>query len=680
VDKKPTFFWQGLLILLPLALLVAFGIYSVQQDRKLVDVEVGERLQRMAQDFARPIEAHLHEQLRHVHPEAHLLINNKGELVSIAGSTNRIHVAELRPGSLQVEKLTPKLASLWEQARTAEFTSAAPATVIDAYQKFVDAHPPDDFLAMANYSVALQWVRSKSTSQEPDRIFRDLEKNKIATTDTGLPLHLLAAMQRLDLNAQSQRPEAFTNLLVEVCSNAVDQPSVITPMILNRAAELEDAFHFAQLNTNSHVSISSLWRDEWQREETARELYATITPAPHRYPDAVWVDWGGYKDDPCLVVIRPEVEDAQAAGARTQEKRVKLKATGNYDVQWLTAAQLHEAIRELESDAGVAVPDYASIAYEVAGSAIGGTRLPGLKEVPYKTSTADGLLEFVVFARVARPDVLYAHQRQRTLLFAALIALAACAACVGLVTARRSFHQQLRLNEMKSNFVSSVSHELRAPIASVRLLAEALDRGAVSEQPKQKEYFRFIVQECRRLTGLIENVLDFSRIEQNRKQYRFEETDLTALVEQTVKLMQPTAAERGLSIESRIADVGLHIVCDGLALQQALVNLIDNALKHSPSGERVIVSLFSMRDSICLSVEDHGSGIPPEDHQKIFERFYRRGSELRRETQGIGIGLTIVKHVAEAHGGRVLVESAVSTGSKFTIELPSKPSAQVSED
>ncbi len=116
---------------------------------------------------------------------------------------------------------------------------------------------------------------------------------------------------------------------------------------------------------------------------------------------------------------------------------------------------------------------------------------------------------------------------------------------------------------------------------------------------------------------------------------------------------------------------------DGRAVQQALVNLMDNALKHSPPGDTVTLSLERLVDptqgSLRLSVGDHGPGIPREEHQRIFERFYRRGSELRRETQGVGIGLSIVKHIAEAHGGRVEVESEPGQGSRFSICLPLNP-------
>jgi len=288
------------------------------------------------------------------------------------------------------------------------------------------------------------------------------------------------------------------------------------------------------------------------------------------------------------------------------------------------------------------------------------------------------------------PELLYAQQEERAILFKLLIGASALASIVGFFTAWRAFHKQLRLAEMKSNFVSSVSHELRAPIASVRLMAEGLERGKISEPAKQQEYFRFITQECRRLSSMIENVLDFARIEQGRKQYEFEPTDVAALVEKTVSLMEPYAAERGVRLalsmppascradesdqaETRPEGGGTFAATiDGQAVQQALVNLIDNAVKHSPAGNEIMVQLVlnPQLSTLNLSVADHGPGIPSSEHEKIFERFYRLGSELRRETPGVGIGLSIVKHVVEAHGGHVRVESQLGEGSRFTIELP----------
>jgi len=318
---------------------------------------------------------------------------------------------------------------------------------------------------------------------------------------------------------------------------------------------------------------------------------------------------------------------------------------------------------------------------------------------------------------LAAPQLLFARQRVRSWWFGALIAAAAAAALAGLVAAHRAFRRQLRLSQMKSDFVASASHELRAPIASVRLLAESLDRGKVQDESRRAEYFRLIVQECRRLSALIENVLDFSRIDQGRKQYEFEATDLAALVAHTVKVMAPYAAERQVALELSAQGEPAPVEADGKALQQALVNLIDNAIKHSPPGQTVTVGLEFAYDqptqvppaaalppipnpnpnlnppptasetnqevapaqgqqilpvTVRLWVEDRGQGIAPADQRRIFEPFYRRGSELRRETQGIGIGLSIVQHVAEAHGGHVNVESTVGKGSRFTIVLPAR--------
>jgi signal transduction histidine kinase len=254
---------------------------------------------------------------------------------------------------------------------------------------------------------------------------------------------------------------------------------------------------------------------------------------------------------------------------------------------------------------------------------------------------------------------------------------------------------------MKVNFVSSVSHELRAPIASMRLMAESLSRGAIQEPSRQSEYYRFIVQECRRLASMIENVLNFSRIDQGRMHYEFEPVDIRNLVEDTVKLMAPATAERQVRLQFELGDDPSPSnapppMVDGIALQRALINVIDNALKHSPEGGTVrcrtgfqpahndaSAGLTNRAKSnitsnagpgpgphVWIAIEDQGPGIPIEDHRKIFERFYRRGSELRRETQGVGIGLSIVKHIVDAHNGRIRVESKPGHGATFILELP----------
>ncbi len=187
----------------------------------------------------------------------------------------------------------------------------------------------------------------------------------------------------------------------------------------------------------------------------------------------------------------------------------------------------------------------------------------------------------------------------------------------------RAFLKQQAVNRMKSNFVSSISHELRAPIASIRLMAERLRAGKVDEKEKRREYFDFIEQGSRRLATLVENVLDFSRIEDGRKTYNFKEADIEQLAADTVQLMRPYAAEKKVTLETDLRPPANAPTIDPTEIQKALINLIDNAIKYSPEGKNITISLAF-------------GGSPREEQQKIFQRFYRVGSELERETQGVG--------------------------------------------
>jgi signal transduction histidine kinase len=269
----------------------------------------------------------------------------------------------------------------------------------------------------------------------------------------------------------------------------------------------------------------------------------------------------------------------------------------------------------------------------------------------------------------------FAKVRRRSAAGFLLALAAAVAALWGVAQARRSYVRQQDLNEAQANFVSSVSHELRAPLASVRLLAENLERGGDESPERRREYYGLMVRECRRLGTLVQNVLDWSRIERGGQQYEFAPADLAALARETARLMEPQFTERNVRLELQIASDAqapdsLEAVVDAASIQQALINLLDNALKHSPAGSVVSLSLARHGERLQFTVADQGPGIPVEEHERIFDRFHRLGSELRRETAGIGIGLSIVKHIANAHGGSVRVFSALGHGATFTLELP----------
>ena len=240
----------------------------------------------------------------------------------------------------------------------------------------------------------------------------------------------------------------------------------------------------------------------------------------------------------------------------------------------------------------------------------------------------------------------------------------------GLVLTYRSVNKQVALARLKSDFVSNVSHELRTPLALIRLYAETLELGRITTQDKKDEYYSIIRKESERLSALINNILDFSRIEAGKKEYDFRETDIAELVRNTLDSYRFQIEQQGFSLEEQI-DPGIpRVRVDREAIARALVNLVNNALKYSDSEKFLGVKLYRDNAVLKLEVSDRGIGIERNEQARIFEKFYRTCDPLVHNTKGSGLGLSLVRHITHAHGGEVEVESTPGRGSKFTMSLP----------
>ena len=247
----------------------------------------------------------------------------------------------------------------------------------------------------------------------------------------------------------------------------------------------------------------------------------------------------------------------------------------------------------------------------------------------------------------------------------------------GIFLTYRNVSREMNLARLKSDFVANVSHELRTPLALIRLYAETLELGRLTAQEKYQEYFRIIREESERLTSLINNILDFSRIEAGRKEYDFKETNLAELVRATLDSYRFQIEQNGFAFEENIASDIPPVNVDREAIARSLLNLVNNALKYSKDQKYIGVSLYRANGSVKLEVQDRGIGIAPGEQEKIFEKFYRCGDPLVHNIKGSGLGLSLVRHIAQAHGGDVSVESAPEKGSKFTIALPIDPSTRM---
>ena len=251
-------------------------------------------------------------------------------------------------------------------------------------------------------------------------------------------------------------------------------------------------------------------------------------------------------------------------------------------------------------------------------------------------------------------------------IFIAIVIILVC----GLFFTLQTVNNELHLSKMKSYFMSTVSHEFKSPLTSIRQMAEMLVLGRVPTPERQQKYYTSILKQSERLSHLIDNILDFSRMEEGHKLFHFEKADIIPVVKDIVESFQQHTADRGFHINLAIPQPLPDVVFDREAMEQVMHNLLDNACKYSGDSREIVVHLLSKGNKIIISVRDNGVGIRKEDHDKIFSRFYRAGEELTQTVKGSGIGLTIVKQIVEAHNGEITVESSPGKGSTFTVRLP----------
>jgi signal transduction histidine kinase len=239
----------------------------------------------------------------------------------------------------------------------------------------------------------------------------------------------------------------------------------------------------------------------------------------------------------------------------------------------------------------------------------------------------------------------------------------------------RDVNRDVRMTEVRSQFVASVSHELKTPLTAIRMFAETLAMGRSRDENTRAEYLETIVNESERLARLVENVLDFSKIEQGKKIYRLRSARLEDIAGSAVRAMQFPLAQQGFRLHFWVQQELPDVQVDPDAIQQAILNLLTNAMKYSGDAREIDLTVAARNGDAVIEVKDRGLGLAPEEQKHIFEKFYRAPSHESRLIAGTGLGLTLVAHIAKAHHGRVEVESAPGAGSTFSILLPIEANA-----
>jgi signal transduction histidine kinase len=338
-------------------------------------------------------------------------------------------------------------------------------------------------------------------------------------------------------------------------------------------------------------------------------------------------------------------------------------ATLTWNVQVLCDAILARTIRTLEAPTILAVLDERGQPFYSKEPLAGADRVIA---VPFR--------ERLVAWRLAvyQPPGVSPRQavRRQVMLFTAAFGVLLAVIVAGAAATWRLMRREAEMAQLKSDFVANVSHDLKTPLSVIRMFGETLEMGRVRDEGQRQEYYRVIARESERLSRLIENVLDFARIEGGRRAYTLAPTAVEPVIRDTLDAFEHPLASEGFKVEVRVPPDLPDVRVDGEAIAQALANLVDNAIKYSGERKALLVEARLVGGELAISVADEGIGIAPEEQGKVFEKFYRAGRSETQGRRGSGVGLALVRHIAEAHGGRASVESALGAGSRFTIWLP----------
>ena len=556
----------------------------------------------------------------------------------------------------QARMKDPPFARMVENARRAELVDKDLRRAADLYRDLISASRTNGQLAYAQLGLG-RVLRQTGNAAEAvavyGRVLNDssdnIDENKVSFASLAASelTHMRAAGMRVlervqqDLESraamwpiQTERWRAVLEELERADDSSVrERAKALRELLLKRAADLEHARNrpeFRKLQEDfpklPPATATTPWQpyaasngELWLIGRTAGRLPIMSSGSAIRFsPDGRFISFLAQSVTPLVVVVsadavRRTVESNRASNGSSP--RFAFNMNGEGEPIWESAGGLH-----------ITFPDFGA-------DAAGGL---GLRHSFYAWS-----ILFVV-----------------PLTF------------VGGYLVWRDTRREVRVADMRSHFVSSVSHELKTPLTSIRMFAEALQMKYSADPQLREEYLDTIVKESERLTRLLNNVLDFSKIDRGQKGYRAQPTQLADVVRAAARTMQYPLEQQGFALTVNVDDRIPPVAIDRDAIQQAILNLLTNAMKYSGGSRDIALELLADGNSAVIRVSDHGIGIPVAEQTRIFEPFYRSPIPENAAVAGMGLGLALVAHAAAAHGGTVDVQSGPGRGSTFSLRLP----------
>ena len=633
-----------LALILPSAVLVGLGLRMIAQERVAAEARVAAELGTTVRQIGRELLSRLENIKReeieaitsgsrrlraglYVDPAVRLIARLEEGRVVLPWEGNEAQVVRRQLGEVA-------FATWMRQGERAEFRRRDSRTAIESYGRALEVarHPAQS----AHARLALARVLAGAGRREESwGQYRQVIAIPLTVTDEhGVPMALYAAARLLDARLDQRG-------IQEQLGIRIADHGWMAPVTLHMVHALLDTL----VQTAADSSM----------QNTARDMRTRVSDAFPATEMAVTLQ----RDFPTLGLQYPVLSAGAAAsrwiplGAGTWLVSTASSAEGPLEV--VIAVDAQAVIAPLRDSGIWPARQVGEVRARAGGEGEGqllGAALPGLE---------------VVFPSPVGGSNVAALQRT---LYAVALFLVLSITFFGAFLVWRDVRRELRLADLRSQFVSSVSHELKTPLTSIRMFAEIMQTKDPPDPRMQADYLGTIVGESERLTRLLNNVLDLSKIEQDQMIYRPRPTSLTEVTHRAVQAMEYPLEQEGFTLHVDCPDELTLVSVDPDALEQAILNLLTNAIKYSGESREIDLRLRAEDGHAVIEVIDRGTGIAPQELERLTEKFYRVPTAENQRVPGTGLGLTLVDHLGKAHGGELRIRSVVDEGSTFGIWLP----------
>ncbi len=641
-----------LAVIFPSCVLVALTLRMIGQERELAEKRWAEERSRLSHEIGQQLLVRLEkikleemstlERRTEKHRESH--VNPEVVLMGRVEKNRLVLPWELRGSGEEFKHFSSdsEFTRKVQQAQEEEFVRKRFARAAELYRESMNASRLPAQAAFAQLSLARALAKSghgrKARAHGKELLL--LPSNVM--DEQGIPLSLYGAALLLEEGVEHQA-------VLERITSELESTILLSPLesynLLGLTETLVTSGPDADLreearNIRERIRIET--RDSEQALALQRDFSTLILTANRgsevQRDEPVWVPYG---EETWLVNLSPSLTGSQP---------------------WLFALRADPILTSLATESPLSKTFLGKIHFFTGGEMEGesmGPNLPGLK-----------------VAMVANQDPTFAgNWSLQGYFYLAALLLVLSVTLFGGYLLWRDVRRELRVAEMRSQFVSSVSHELKTPLTAIRMFAETLRMGRSRNPQTQEEYLDTIVNESERLTRLLNNVLDFSKMERGDRIYDPQPASLPEIVQAAARAMQYPLAQLGFKLHLEVEDGLPPVQVDRDAIEQALLNLLTNAMKYSGESREIGLRLKTQQGQALIQVSDQGVGIDPSEQTSIFEKFYRASTPENQLIPGTGLGLPLADHIAKAHGGRVEVHSAPGQGSTFSIHLPMETQA-----